>query len=191
MTIRKLIILVFIGIATVSQAVELKGSVSDELGEPVVDSPIYMVMKREVFNILKFTYQTVETKTVSVKTDEHGLYQMDIDVDPYFNRFYLYFHGEGYDYARFLRPEPQDVTDDVKAGRESVVNRVLKRNPLWDDLQIVLNDLDPDSERYRILRSYGFPERRETGEDGSETWYYYELRKSFRLVPATAAEPEN
>ena len=176
-------LMICISMAVTVCAVELKGSVSDELGEPVANSPIYLVMKREVFNMLKFTYQTVESKTISVKTDERGLYQLKVNIDPYFNRFHLYFHGEGYDYARFLRPEPADVTDSVKAGTETVVNRILKANPLWGDLQIVLGDLEPGSPRRKILRQYGFPERRETREDGSEVWYYYELRKSFIMEP--------
>lgn len=184
--IRKLFLCSCLGLmATACFAVELKGTVSDELGEAVSDSPIYLVMKREVFNIRKFAYQTVETKTVSVKTDEHGLYQFSIDVDPYFNRFHLYFHGNGYDYARFLRPEPEDVTNPVKTGKEIVINRILKANPLWNDLQIVLDGLDSESERFHILRKYGFPERREASEDGSETWHYYELRKTFVLNPST------
>lgn len=185
---KKGFVLLLVCLCTALPAMELKGTVSDEQGEPVADSPIYLVMKREVFNFRKFRYEIVESKIISTVTDQHGLYQLSFDVDPYFNRFHLYFHGKGYDYARFLRPEPQDVTDAVRAGRETVVNRILRKNPLWEDLQVVLSELEPESERYRILRNYGFPERRDTHPDGTETWHYDELEMSFTLHPTPSSE---
>ncbi len=166
-------------------AIEIKGNVSDETGNPVPDSPVFLVMKRIVFNIRALKYEEVESKTISTKTDSHGLYQMTVEIDHYFNRFFLYFHGEGFDFAQFLRPEPEDITKQIKKGGEIVVNRVLKTNPLWSDLQLVLKALDPKTERYKILRKYGFPEKREQREDGSEKWYYFDLNKEFTVPPYT------
>ncbi len=183
------LLLLLVCLCVHATAMELKGTVSDEQGEPVKDSPIYLVMKREVFNFRKFRYEVVESKTISTHTDEFGLYQLSFDVDPYFNRFHLYFHGKDYDYARFLRPEPEDVTDEVRSGRATVVNRILRKNPLWEDLQIVLSQLEPDSQRYQILRKYGFPERRDTNADGSETWHYDELEMTFTLPATPSSDP--
>jgi len=183
---KRILMIVLLATATMAGAVELKGTISDEMGNPVKGSPVFLVMKRTVFNIRKFRYETVESKTVSVQSDAFGLYQFDIEVDPYFNLFTLVFHGPGFDYARYLRPEPEDVTDAVRGHREAVVNRVLATNPLWDDLQLVLDALPKDSEKYRILRAYGFPERREARSDGTEVWYYFELNKTF-TVPASPA----
>lgn len=175
-------------IATSVNAVEIKGNVSNETGAPVAHSPVLLVMKRVVFNIRSLKYEEVESKTVATETDTHGLYVETVDIDHYFNRFYLYFHGKGFDFAQFLRPEPEDITKEVQKGTEIVVNRVLKTNPLWSDLQIVLKALNPESERYKILRKYGFPERREQRQDGSEKWYYFDLDKEFVVG---AAEKEN
>ncbi|PJB76817.1 MAG: hypothetical protein CO090_10025 [Acidobacteria bacterium CG_4_9_14_3_um_filter_49_7] len=177
-------------IAISANAVEIKGNVSDETGKPVAHSPVFLVMKRVVFNIRSLKYEEVESKTVATETDAHGLYMASVDIDHYFNRFYLYFHGKGFDFAQFLRPEPEDITRQVQKGTEIVVNRVLKTNPLWSDLQIVLKALDHESERYKILRKYGFPERREQRQDGSEKWYYFDLDKEF-LVGAPAKENTN
>lgn len=168
-------------LAITVNAVEIKGNVSDEAGNPVAHSPIFLVMKRVVFNIRNLRYEEVESKTVTTETDEHGLYLSTVDIDHYFNRFYLYFHGEGFDFAQFLRPEPEDITRQIKKGTEIVVNRVLKTNPLWSDLQIVLKILDPESQRYKILRRYGFPEKREERTDGSEKWYYFDFDKAFTV----------
>ena len=168
-------------LTVIVNAVEIKGNVSDEAGNPVAHSPIFIVMKRVVFNIRNLRYEEVESKTVATETDEHGLYLSTVDIDHYFNRFYLYFHGEGFDFAQFLRPEPEDITRQVKKGTEIVVNRVLKTNPLWSDLQIVLKALDPQSQRYKILRKYGFPEKREEHTNGSEKWYYFDLDKAFTV----------
>jgi len=177
-------------IATSVNAVEIKGNVSNEAGEPVAHSPVFLVMKRVVFNIRSLKYEEVESKTVATETDAHGLYVETVDIDHYFNRFYLYFHGEGFDFAQFLRPEPEDITKQVRRGTEVVVNRVLKTNPLWSDLQIVLKALNPESERYKILRKYGFPEKREQRQDGSEKWYYFDLDKEF-IVGAPEKENTN
>ncbi|RLE18840.1 MAG: hypothetical protein DRJ08_02435 [Acidobacteria bacterium] len=180
---RQIFVLSLLFIAFTANAVEIKGNVSDEAGNPVANSPVFLVMKRVVFNIRNLKYEEVESKTVSFKTDEHGLYLASVDIDHYFNRFYLYFHGEGFDFAQFLRPEPEDISKEVKKGTEIVVNRVLKTNPLWSDLQIVLKALDPESQRYKILRKYGFPEKREQRQDGSEKWYYFDLDKTFSVDP--------
>ena len=177
-------------IAMSANAVEIKGNVSDETGKPVTHSPVFLVMKRVVFNIRSLKYEEVESKTVATETDAHGLYMEAVDIDHYFNRFYLYFHGKGFDFAQFLRPEPEDITKEVQKGTEIVVNRVLKTNPLWSDLQLVLKALDHGSERYKILRKYGFPERREQRRDGSEKWYYFDLDKEF-IVGAPAKENTN
>ncbi len=168
-----------------ANAVEIKGNVSDEAGNPVAHSPVFLVMQRVVFNIRTLKYEEVESKTVSTETDAHGLYMTTVDIDHYFNKFYLYFHGKGFDFAQFLRPEPEDITRQVKKGTEIVINRVLKTNPLWSDLQIVLKALNPESQRYKILRKYGFPEKREQRRDGSEKWYYFDLDKAF-----TVGQPE-
>ncbi|NOZ14023.1 MAG: hypothetical protein GXO69_10320 [Acidobacteria bacterium] len=182
---KQAVLLIFLLVSISATAIEIKGNVSDEAGNPVADSPVYLVMKRVVFNFRNLKYQEVESKTVSTKTDAHGLYQLSLNVDHYFNRFYLYFHGDGFDFAQFLRPEPENITKQVKKGTEIIVNRVLKTNPLWSDLQIVLKALNPSSRRYKILRKYGFPERREQLPNGTEKWYYFDLNKEFTVGQET------
>lgn len=169
-----------------SGAIEIKGTISDESGNPVSGSPVFLVMERKVFNIRKFRYETVESKTISTTSDNFGLYHLNLDVDPYFNHFTLVFYGEGFDYAQFLRPKPEDISDAVQKGQEVVVNRVLSVNPLWHDLQLVLEALPKDAQKYRILRAYGFPERREARSNGTEVWYYFDLKKTF-TVPVSPA----
>ncbi len=178
---KQVVFLIFLLVSISVTAIEIKGNVSDETGNSVADSPVYLVMKRVVFNFRSLKYQEVESKTVNTKTDSHGLYLLSLNVDHYFNRFYLYFYGEGFDFAQFLRPEPENITKQVKKGTEVVVNRVLKINPLWSDLQIVLKALNPSSQRYKILRKYGFPEKREQLPDGTEKWYYFDLNKEFTV----------
>ena len=73
----KRILLALLFLVTISGlSLDLKGTVSDETGNPVANSPVFFVMKRVLFNIRTFKFQEVESKTVSTKTDAHGLYSL-------------------------------------------------------------------------------------------------------------------
>ncbi len=174
---RKIIVFLFLLFIINASAITIKGSVMDEAGKPVKDTPVFFVMKKVKFSFKKFKMVEVDSKTISTKTDGEGLYRIDVDIDPYFNRFFVDFVGEGFQYAKYQKPAVEDVTKLVDKGIDIVVNRVFKYNPRWKDVKLVLDLIGKDSPFYKVLEEYGFPDERIKLGDGRERWKYFDLNK--------------
>ncbi len=172
-------IMVFLSMLFVlnSFAVIIKGSIMDESGKPVVNTPVFIVMKKVKFSFRKFEIVEIESKVVKTHTNADGLYSINVEIDTYFNRFYVDFVGDGFQYAKFEKPKEEDITKLVDKGIDIVVNRVFKFNPRWKDIQLVLDLIGKDSPYYNALKEYGFPDERIKMGNGVEKWKYYEIGK--------------
>ncbi len=158
-------------------AITIKGSIMDEEGKPVVNTPVFFVMKKVKFSFKKFKLIEVDSKTIQTMTNQDGLYRMDVEIDDYFNKFYVDFVGEGFQFAKYEKPEVEDITKLVDKGIDIVVNRVFKYNPRWKDVKLVLDLIGKDSPYYSVLKEYGFPDERVKLGDGKEKWKYFEINK--------------
>jgi len=161
-------------------AVEIKGTISDETGKGIANAPIRFVMKKTKFDIKTFENKVIDTKVEVFKTDEKGFFSFNPEIDSYFNVFSLEFKGKGFDYAKYLVPNPEDITSKVKKGETVVVNRTYKIHPDWLKVQIAIEGYDENSPKYKILRKYGFPDKRDIFKDG-EKWYYFTLGREFLI----------
>ena len=158
-------------------AITIKGSVMDENGKPVANTPVFIVMKKVKFTFRGFKMVEVDSKVVSTKTNSDGLYKLDVNIDTYFNRFFVDFVGDGFQYAKYQKPKVEDITKLVDKGIDIVVNRVFKFNPEWKNIKLVLDIIPKDSPYYNVLKEYGFPDERVKLGDGKEKWKYYSLNK--------------
>ncbi len=174
---KKLVFFLFFLFAVNSFSITIKGSIMDEEGKPIVNTPVFLVMKRVKFSFKKFKPIEVDSKVIETRTNQDGLYKIDVEIDKYFNKFYVDFVVDGFQYAKYDKPEVEDVTRLVDKGIDIVVNRVFKYNPRWKDVSLVLDLIGKDSPYYNVLKEYGFPDERVKLEDGSEKWKYFELNK--------------
>ena len=174
---KKLVVFLFFLFAVNSFSITIKGSIMDEEGKPIVNTPVFLVMKKVKFSFKKFKPVEVDSKVIETRTNQDGLYKIDVEIDKYFNKFYVDFVGDGFQYAKYDKPEVEDVTRLVDKGIDIVVNRVFKYNPRWKDVSLVLDLIGKDSPYYNVLKEYGFPDERVKLEDGSEKWKYFELNK--------------
>ncbi len=174
---KKLLLFVLFLFALNSFSITIKGSIMDEEGNPIADTPVFLVMKKVKFSFKKFKLVEVDSKIVQTKTGKDGLYRIDVDIDKYFNKFYVDFVGEGFQYAKYKKPEVEDITKLVDKGIDIVVNRVFKYNPQWKNVKLVLDLIGKDSPYYNVLKEYGFPDERVKLDDGSEKWKYYDINK--------------
>ena len=99
------------------------------------------------------------------------------------NNFFLFFYDvSGFDGVRYKRPAANEITDLLKNGGLVVVNQVLEPSPTWPEVERQIAFYGAGSERGRILRTHGLPDKRERPPDAGgdvEVWWYYEAGVSF------------
>jgi len=170
------------------------GVVTDERGNPVAGTPVLLVsrtltLSQKSLGDFEERGPRQELRTV---TDEAGRYRFEFVPAELGNNIFLVFYAtEGFDAVRFEKPETPvsgfygrgvvDVTMLLDRQREVVWNAVLRTHPDWDKVQKRLQEYGPSSDRGRILRQFGLPEKEEQVGD-SEVWWYYSKGQSFRFV---------
>lgn len=179
---RKIFFVVFVLLLSVtSYSVEIKGTVSNESGVGISNAPIRFIMKKTKFDIRTFEDKVIDYKLVVYKTDEKGFFKFTPKIDKYFNVFILDFKGGGFDFAKYVLPDPEEISSKVKKGENVVVNRTLKINPDWLKLKIAIAGYEKTTPEYRVLRKFGFPDKVDKVQGIGEKWYYFNLGKEFLL----------
>lgn len=166
------------GCATVEirQARVVAGQVTDESGSPVADTPVVVMGRSLDLVTTRMEYQERGRNEVRTTTDGQGRYRLEFVPVTLGNNFYLFFYDKaGFDGVKYRRPEPLDITSLLKRDNDIRVNQVLRFAPAWSEVERQIAFYGRDSERGRILRKFGLPEKREqagTGDD-SQVWWYY------------------
>lgn len=154
----------------------VRGTVSDAAGQPVAGTSVLVVGRRLELVVPGMTYVERGRREVRGLTDAAGRYRIEFTPQELGNNFFLFFHAEqGFDAVRFVRPEPVDITERLGASRELEISMVLRPHPAWPEVQREIAYYGPESERGKILRRHGLPDRRETsrvGEETLEVWWY-------------------
>jgi hypothetical protein len=93
------------------------------------------------------------------------------------NNFYLFFYDKtGFDRVKYRAPESVDITSRLKQDQVVTVNQALQFQVPWPEVERQVAFYGPDSDKGKILRKHGLPDKREafgTGEPASEVWWYY------------------
>jgi hypothetical protein len=154
----------------------------DGEGKPVPRTPVLLVGRTLKLNPLELYYKELDQKELRTLTDEEGRYRLEFTPNQLGNNLFLFFYDrEGFDSVRFQKPEPLDVTSQLDMNKEVVINQVLLIHPNWSEVQKLIQEYGPGSDRSRILRRFGLPEKHEKIQD-SEIWWYYSKGQSFRFL---------
>jgi len=156
--------------------VVLHGTVRDQSGAPLADYPVRLIKTKTTLNLLHFGTGTQLAEAARAQTDAEGRWELKVAPDPQFDYFYLRFYDpKTFDPVRYRVPADVDVTKRIRQKPEVVVDAVIGDHPDWSTVQGLLKELGPDSNRGKILRRLGLPERRETvgTPGGRENWWYY------------------
>jgi len=162
--------------AAVGAEVVIRGTVKDQGGSPLAEYPIRFIKTKTILNLLHFSTDSQQQEEVRTRTDASGNFELKLVPDPKFDYFYLRFYDPGsFDPVRYSVPGDLDITRRLKTGTEVVVDRVIQDHPEWPIVDAMIREFGGGSNRGRILRSLGLPERRETFPDvaGRENWWYY------------------
>ncbi len=167
------------GCATVEirEACTLAGQVTDESGRPVANTPVVVLARSLDLETKRLEYQERGRQEVRTTTDAQGHYRLEFVPAQLGNNFYLFFYDKtGFDQVKYHKPESLDITQFLRPDQPLRVNQVLRFTPAWPEIERQIAFYGADSERARILRRHGLPERRElsrSGNENTEIWWYY------------------
>jgi hypothetical protein len=162
--------------AAEQREVLIHGTVTDQEGKPLADYPVRLLKTKTILNLLHFSTGSQQQEEARIQTDASGNFELKIVPDPKYDYFYLRFYdAKTFDPVRYAVPGDRDITRLVKTRGEVRIDQVIQDNPDWSRVQGMLTEFGESSNRGRILRSLGLPERRETvpGSPGRENWWYY------------------
>ncbi|MCX5734370.1 MAG: carboxypeptidase-like regulatory domain-containing protein [candidate division NC10 bacterium] len=173
------------GCATVSiqETRVVTGRVTDEAGKPVASCPVVVVARSMELAAARFEYEERGRQEIKASTDAEGRYRIEFVPAQVGNNFFLFFYDvSGFDGVRYKRPVANEITDLLKNGGLVVVNQALEPSQTWPEVERQVAFYGAGSERGRILRTHGLPEKRERPPDAgadAEVWWYYEAGVSF------------
>lgn len=168
-----------VGCATVEirETRVVTGRLTDESGQPVAGTPVVIVGRFLDLVTSRMEYTERDRKEARAVTDAQGRYRVEFVPASLGNNFYLFFYDQtGFDRAKYRQPEPLDITPLLERDQTLTVNQVLRFQPSWPEVQRQIAYYGADSEKGKILRRYGLPEKRETsgqGEQATDVWWYY------------------
>ncbi len=183
-----LLMLAFAGCATINSdwPRAVTGRVTDGSGKAVANNPVVIVARTASFDPMRLAYEASGRQEAHGKTDADGRYRIEFVPANLGNNFYLFFYDQtGFDRVRYKTPAPQDITKLVETERAPVINQVLEDNVTWPEVQRQIAFYGPQTERGRILRTHGLPDKREQPAGGGgdqELWWYYADGVSYRFT---------
>ncbi|RPI10706.1 MAG: carboxypeptidase regulatory-like domain-containing protein [Zetaproteobacteria bacterium] len=163
----------------------LTGRVTDESGAPVAGNPVLVVARSLDLVAKRLEYEERGRRDVRTATDAEGRYRVEFVPASVGNNFFLFFYdAKGFDRVKYRRPEPVDVTDQLRRSRTVAVNQILQFHPAWSEVARQIAFLGADSDRGRVLRQHGLPEKRDAPAkaDDPEVWWYYADGVSYWFV---------
>lgn len=164
--------------------VTIRGTVRDEAGNPLADYPVRLIKTKTILNLLHFSTSSQQMEETRIQTDAEGRFELTRVPDPKYDYFYLRFYDpKTFDPVHYRVPADLDITRRFKQGPEVIVEGVVQIHPDWARVQELISHYGTDSNRGRILRALGLPERRETfpQDGGRENWWYYAKGLCYQL----------
>ena len=167
------------GCATVSvrETRVVTGQVTDESGAPVAGNPVLVVARSLKLSTLRLEYDERGRREVRAVTDAQGRFRIEFAPADLGNNFFLFFYDvTGFDRIKYRRPEPLDITERLSRDQAVVVNHILQFEPSWAEVARQMAHFGAESDRSRILRQHGLPDKRDVPAGSGaepEVWWYY------------------
>jgi hypothetical protein len=156
--------------------VVIHGTVRDQAGNPLADYPVRLIKTKTTLRLLHFSTGSRQEEYGRTQTNSEGQFELKIARDPQFDYFYLRFYDtKTFDPVRYAVPADVNITKIFKTKPDLAVDSVILNHPDWSKVEALLSEFGAQSNRGKILRSLGLPERRQTFPDSpdKESWWYY------------------
>ena len=162
----------------------IHGTIRNQAGGPMPQYPVRLIKTKTTLNLLHFSTGSRLVEYGRTQTDAEGRYELKVLPDPKFDYFYLRFYDpKTFDPVRYSVPADVDITKRFKTKPDLEVDAVIQDHPDWAKVEALLSEFGATSNRGKILRSLGLPERRQTFSDspGKESWWYYAKGLCYQL----------
>jgi hypothetical protein len=170
--------------ASPTNEIVIHGTIRNQAGEPMARYPVRLIKTKTTLNLLHFSTGSRQIDYGRTETDADGRYELKALPDPKFDYFYLRFYDpKTFDPVRYSVPADVDITKAFKTKPDLGVDAVIQDHPDWSKVESLLSEFGATSNRGKILRSLGLPERRQTFADspGKESWWYYAKGLCYQL----------
>lgn len=159
-------------------SIEVYGNVSTDDGSVVSGGTLQLSYVKLFLDENGLTQTSDDA--VSVITDIDGKYSLKLNISPEWLDFELNFSVSTLDRVRYLEPSVKQLADIIKNGISSgnfnfEVNWVINSRPRWLELKEAIDRYGENSEKGRLLRIRGIPDRiMEFERDGQrgEIWFF-------------------
>ena len=165
--------------------VVIRGAVRDESGAALASYPVRLIKTKTILNLFRLNTGSQQLEEGRVETGPDGTFELRLVPDPKYDYFYLRFYDpKTFDPVHYQVPGDVDITRRLKQNLEVVIQEVIRLHPEWPRVQELVAEFGADSNRGKILRALGLPERRETlsGAPGRENWWYYAKGICYQLL---------
>ncbi len=200
------VMVLLVGCATVEirETRVVTGRVTDESRQPVASTPVVIMGRSLDLVTRRMEYEERGRKEARAVTDLQGQYRIEFVPASLGNNFYLFFYDKtGFDRVKYRQPEPLDITTLLDRNQSVTVNQVLQFQPSWAEVQRQIAYYGANSDRGKILRRSGLPDKRETsgtGAEAADVWWYYsdgvsywftadKLTRTHEFTPIQGAAP--
>jgi hypothetical protein len=142
---------------------------------------VRVIQGRRDFQIREWSFSDEMTDELLTRTDGDGFYEAELTSDPDYRYFWLRFYEPGsFDDVRYRRPDDVDISRKVRGGRRVVRQVTLEDHPDWPRVREWITRLGEESDRARLVRGLGLPDRHEE-IDGVESFWYTRRGTVFRF----------
>jgi len=164
--------------------VVIHGTILDAAGKPLSGYPVRLIKTKTTLNLLHFSTGSQQQEYGRTETDAEGRFEMRVLPDPKFDYFYLRFYDpKTFDPVRYAVPADINITKPFKSKGDVQADSVIKDHADWAKVSSLVAEFGATSNRGKILRSLGLPERRQTFPEspGRENWWYYAKGLCYQL----------
>ena len=155
------------------ESVEVRGRVTDAAGSAVPGHSVRLLKSRTIVNLGNFKKRDQNVEELSATTDAHGFFEFNFPLDKKFRYYYLRFYDpDDFDVIKYRLPADQDISSKARKGRAVQADVILELQPGWPEVEALIRQYGPGTQRAQILRALGLPSRRVAQHPGRELWEY-------------------
>lgn len=162
-------------LAQSQKRVVVQGKVSDDRGAPLTSWPVSLIRTKRYVELTRKVIGGDVEVAARVQTDADGYFTIDIPRDRSFHFYFIRFlDPEHFNSIQYVPPADWEITSTAKRGRVTQITKVIALRPDWDELQRRLAAVGGESsQRGRVLRTIGLPDKTVATPEGVEEWWYF------------------
>jgi len=162
--------------AAPEKRVVVQGRVLSAEGQGMAGWPVHLIGTQRYVELRSYTSGGAVAELAGATTDENGYYSFDLPKNRTYQYWFVRFMDKAHlDPVRWITPDDVEVTSDIRRGRVAQVDMTIRAHPDWAEVKRMIAEAGGEgTQRGRILRTLGLPEKQARDEaTGEEEWWYF------------------